>query len=104
MFHFLPSSVLHQVLAALHSARPAAFSPGRPHQFLANYGASMAFLSFLEGVTAQKVSLVISRGLIGAHCAPPPFCPITHCRATSITYCRATSPQQRAVLGAGLFL
>eukprot|EP00897_Mesotaenium_endlicherianum_P006823 jgi/Mesen1/6169/ME000317S05297 len=60
-FEFLSNSILRQVHAALSHARPGAFSPGRPQQFLANYKASLAFLSSLEGYCRTHAALLAFR-------------------------------------------
>ncbi|CAI6010989.1 unnamed protein product [Closterium sp. NIES-65] len=61
VFQFLAASVLKEVAAALHRSHAAAFSPGRPAQFLLNYKASLDFLAFLEGFCTSRESLASFR-------------------------------------------
>ncbi|CAI7893679.1 unnamed protein product [Closterium sp. NIES-54] len=61
VFQFLAASVLKEVAAALHRSHAAAFSPGRPAQFLLNYKASLDFLAFLEGFCSSRESLASFR-------------------------------------------
>ncbi|CAI5490910.1 unnamed protein product [Closterium sp. Naga37s-1] len=61
VFQFLAASVLKEVAAALHCSHAAAFSPGRPAQFLLNYKASLDFLAFLEGFCTSRESLTSFR-------------------------------------------
>lgn len=49
VFDFLANSILKEVLLSIQKAKPGAFSPGRPTEFLKNYKASLDFLAHLEG-------------------------------------------------------
>lgn len=49
VFDFLANSILKEVLSAIQKAKPGAFSPGRPTEFLKNYKSSLDFLAYLEG-------------------------------------------------------
>eukprot|EP00271_Cylindrocystis_brebissonii_P011692 TRINITY_DN29604_c0_g1_i1.p1 TRINITY_DN29604_c0_g1~~TRINITY_DN29604_c0_g1_i1.p1 ORF type:complete len:817 (-),score=155.92 TRINITY_DN29604_c0_g1_i1:242-2692(-) len=57
-FDFLSNSILREVHSALQRTRSAAFSPGRPHEFLANYRASINFLVFLEGFCPTQAAVL----------------------------------------------
>lgn len=57
VFDFLSNSILKEVLSALQTGKPGAFSPGKPKEFLANYRSSLKFLNFLEG-TAYFGSII----------------------------------------------
>ncbi|GJP52166.1 hypothetical protein CLOM_g11262 [Closterium sp. NIES-68] len=61
VFQFLAASVLKEVSLALHRSHAAAFSPGRPAQFLLNYKASLDFLAFLEGFCTSREALASFR-------------------------------------------
>nr|PNR36513.1 hypothetical protein PHYPA_022364 [Physcomitrium patens] len=54
VFDFLSNSILKEVLSALQTGKPGAFSPGKPKEFLANYRSSLKFLNFLEGFCRSK--------------------------------------------------
>lgn len=56
VFDFLANSILKEVLVAIQKAKPGAFSPGRPTEFLKNYKSSLEFLAHLEG----RASLFLS--------------------------------------------
>eukprot|EP00850_Spirogloea_muscicola_P011578 SM000072S21212 [mRNA] locus=s72:338837:344159:- [translate_table: standard] len=60
-FKFLSNSILREVHNALHKWRPGAFSPGKPDEFLANYNASLAFISFLEGYCHSEAAVLAFR-------------------------------------------
>ncbi|CAN0901710.1 Conserved oligomeric Golgi complex subunit 2 [Linum grandiflorum] len=54
VFNFLANSILKEVLSAIQKGKPAAFSPGRPLEFLRNYKSSLDFLAYLEGYCPSK--------------------------------------------------
>eukprot|EP00850_Spirogloea_muscicola_P009839 SM000056S17957 [mRNA] locus=s56:314391:319655:+ [translate_table: standard] len=60
-FNFLSNSILREVHIALHKWRPGAFSPGKPDEFLVNYNASLAFISFLEGYCHSEAAVLAFR-------------------------------------------
>eukprot|EP00850_Spirogloea_muscicola_P000815 SM000003S11060 [mRNA] locus=s3:589045:594249:+ [translate_table: standard] len=63
-FNFLSNSILREVHTSLHKWRPGAFSPGKPDEFLANYNASLAFISFLEGYCHSEAAILAFRSHI----------------------------------------
>ncbi|KAL0556983.1 hypothetical protein IC582_005501 [Cucumis melo] len=54
VFDFLANSILKEVLSAIQKAKPGAFSPGRPTEFLKNYKSSLDFLAYLEGYCPSR--------------------------------------------------
>lgn len=54
VFDFLANSILKEVLSAIQKAKPGAFSPGRPTEFLRNYKSSVDFLAYLEGYCPSR--------------------------------------------------
>lgn len=60
-FDFLSNSILREVHVAIQHSRPGAFSPGKLEEFLANYKASLNFLSFLEGYCPSQAMVVAFR-------------------------------------------
>ncbi|XP_073015314.1 conserved oligomeric Golgi complex subunit 2-like isoform X1 [Primulina eburnea] len=58
VFSFLANSILKEVLSAIHTGKPGAFSPGRPTQFLQNYKSSLDFLAYLEGYCPTRSVVV----------------------------------------------
>ncbi|KAL6996985.1 Conserved oligomeric Golgi complex subunit 2 [Sarracenia purpurea var. burkii] len=57
VFSFLANSILREVLSAIQKGKPAAFSPGRPTEFLKNYNSSLNFLAHLEGYCPSRSSV-----------------------------------------------
>ncbi|XP_047330676.1 conserved oligomeric Golgi complex subunit 2 [Impatiens glandulifera] len=62
VFSFLANSILKEVLSAISKAKPGAFSPGRPAEFLKNYKASLNFLAHLEGHCTSRSAVAKFRG------------------------------------------
>ncbi|XP_073295605.1 conserved oligomeric Golgi complex subunit 2-like isoform X2 [Primulina huaijiensis] len=58
VFSFLANSILKEVLSAIQTGKPGAFSPGRPAQFLQNYKSSLDFLAYLEGYCPTRSEVV----------------------------------------------
>lgn len=62
VFDFLANSILKEVLVAIQKAKPGAFSPGRPTEFLKNYNSSLDFLAHLEGYCPSRSAVAKFRG------------------------------------------
>ncbi|KAK4750699.1 hypothetical protein SAY87_004181 [Trapa incisa] len=62
VFDFLANSILKEVLLSIQKAKPGAFSPGRPTEFLKNYKASLDFLVHLEGYFPSRSAVTKFRG------------------------------------------
>ncbi|KAI6682729.1 hypothetical protein NL676_028642 [Syzygium grande] len=62
VFDFLANSILKEVLVAIQKAKPGAFSPGRPTEFLKNYKSSLEFLAHLEGYCPSRSAVAKFRG------------------------------------------